>query len=44
MCDGFKTQFCDNGTCTPCPANMVDCDRVGDCECYGACDGANCVK
>lgn len=44
MCDGYKTQYCDNGTCTPCPANKVDCDRQGDCECFGACDGTKCVK
>lgn len=44
MCSGFKTQFCDNGTCAPCPANQVDCDRQGDCECFGACDGDKCVK
>jgi hypothetical protein len=44
MCNGYKTQYCDNGTCAHCPTDYYDCDRQGDCECYGACDGTKCVK
>lgn len=42
MCDDYKTQYCLNGHCTPCPANKTDCDRKGDCECAGICDGTKC--
>lgn len=44
MCDGYKTQYCNNGTCALCPTDYYDCDRQGDCECFGACKGTNCVK
>lgn len=44
MCNDYKTQYCDNGKCTPCPINYKDCDRKDDCECYGACNGNKCVK
>jgi hypothetical protein len=42
MCDDYKTQYCLNGICTACPANKTDCDRKGDCECAGVCDGTKC--
>ena len=42
MCDDYKTQYCLNGVCTPCPADKTDCDRQGDCECAGVCDGTKC--
>jgi hypothetical protein len=42
MCDGFKTQYCLNGACTPCPGLTMDCDRQGTCECAGVCDGTKC--
>lgn len=44
MCDGYKTQYCNAGTCANCPPGYTDCDRQGDCECPGICDGAKCVK
>jgi hypothetical protein len=43
MCDDDKNLHCVEGVCTPCPTNYVDCDRQGDCECVGACDGTKCV-
>lgn len=42
MCDDYKTQYCSNGVCTACPADYVDCDRKGTCECHGICDGTKC--
>jgi hypothetical protein len=42
MCNGFKTQYCNNGVCTTCPTDSVDCDRKGDCECKGLCQGTTC--
>lgn len=44
MCDDNKNFYCSGGECTQCPANYVDCDRQGDCECYAACDGDQCMK
>ena len=42
MCNGFKTQYCLNGNCTPCPGYTMDCDRTGTCECNGVCNGTQC--
>jgi len=42
MCDDYKTQYCLSGVCTACPASKTDCDRTGDCECAGICDGTKC--
>jgi len=44
MCDDNKRQFCDNGTCASCPVGYTDCNREGDCECHGACNGKQCVE
>ena len=43
MCDGDKNKYCKSGVCTQCPSTRVDCDRTGDCECIGACNGTKCV-
>lgn len=43
MCNGDKTKYCKNGECAFCPAGFVDCDRTGDCECVGACNGTKCI-
>ena len=43
MCDDNKNFHCLDGKCTPCPPNYVDCDRRGDCECVGACNGTRCA-
>ena len=42
-CGGKKNMYCDNGYCKDCPDWYYNCDRLGDCECLGACDGAKCV-
>ena len=40
---GGATAFCDSGTCKPCPANLLNCDGVDDCEEDGPCtSGTNC--
>lgn len=44
MCGDNKRLYCLNGVCTDCPPNYVDCDRQGDCECLGACNGTKCVQ
>jgi hypothetical protein len=44
MCNGDKNQYCNNGVCTACPADAVDCDRKGDCECKGLCQGTICKQ
>jgi hypothetical protein len=43
MCGDNKRLYCLSGVCTDCPPNYVDCDRQGDCECVGACNGNKCV-
>jgi hypothetical protein len=44
MCFNNYTMHCKNGVCTPCPEYYTDCDRKGDCECLGACDGNKCIN
>jgi hypothetical protein len=43
MCGDNKRSSCTAGKCTPCPVDHVDCDRTGDCECVGACNGTKCA-
>ena len=43
MCNDNKHFYCKEGVCTPCPTNYVDCDRQGECECFGACKGTQCA-
>jgi hypothetical protein len=42
-CGGRKNMYCASGFCKYCPEYYYNCDRLGDCECLGACDGAKCV-
>ncbi len=43
MCDGDKNLFCQSGLCTQCPADYKDCNRTGDCECFGGCKDDKCA-
>jgi hypothetical protein len=43
MCNDNKRSYCNAGVCAACPADHVDCDRTGDCECVGACNGTKCA-
>jgi hypothetical protein len=40
---GGSGQYCNLGTCTPCPTGKLNCDGVNECECGGGCDGDDCI-
>ncbi len=39
---GDHGQWCDFGTCKPCPAGKLNCNLTDSCECSTACEGNKC--